>query len=155
MFDKVRILPMDKKIEFNGQSIEKVQKEFFKEDLPNREPSGAFTFYTGMSVNQNEKTLVLFQYDNHIVALANLSEICIYEDIEEDGYKGEYIFKDIQTVEPAVTISEFKKVWNEVDKFSNLKRKLDTSKFPDFLDLIKYRIDSIKPFIEKKTQVPE
>lgn len=69
----IKILPMSSKEEFPGMSIEDVQNAYFLGELIN-DQSGMYYFKkTGM--NAIEGSLVLFQFDNMIIASAQLLSI--------------------------------------------------------------------------------
>lgn len=77
-----------------GLSIEEIQNVFFLKDLPSRKDingQGKYCYKTkGMQANEGT-TLVLFQYDNKIVACADLYKIVKLE-VPEDVYHGAFYF---------------------------------------------------------------
>ena len=120
-----------------------------KEELDNRKAddylNGRFLSNAPIKFEKDINKLVLFQKRSQIIGLG------ILIDVEKniDGYVGEHKFKSIQAIEPSLTIDNIQSVWGDVETFGRTKRKLDISKFPDFLDLIKCRVKSIKNLIEK------
>lgn len=95
----IRILPMDKINEFNGNSISFVQNNFFLKDVPFRvvnNEQGIYCFKSNkIKIDKNnidvKDTYILFQYDNHIIACAKLIKIipCVHNTI----YKGYYVLE--------------------------------------------------------------
>lgn len=63
MFKNVRIVPM----KVDTDTIENVQEEYFENRLPN---SDTFYNFYDKGLNAEEDDLLLFQYDNHIIASA-------------------------------------------------------------------------------------
>jgi hypothetical protein len=131
----VRILPMDKKIEFGGQSIEEVQNSFFLSELPNREnQSGIYYFKTsGLKANLGE-TLVLFQYDNKIIACATLYDMIKFDEPKRE-FKGGLFFtpSTIKTFQP-LTHEELSEIFCKPIKFNQIKQFLDPSYIDDFFN---------------------
>jgi len=150
----VRILPMDRTHEFNDSTIDKVQEEFFLEDLPYRKDErgkGGFLYKTrGMKAERG--TIVLFQYDGKIIALAELTDIKKFEKPQFKGgeeYKGAYYFDpySIRTFKP-ISKEEMNRIWgNEFigrdgkkhpafERFNQTKQFLNPEKYPDFYSLL-------------------
>ncbi len=94
-YDEIRILPMSKKDEFENKSIKKVQYKFFLRKLPFKK-RGKFLYKKSKMNIRGTNTLVLFQYDNHIIASARLLKIKSFKK-PKDGYKGAYYF-DISSI---------------------------------------------------------
>lgn len=87
---EIRILPMSSKIFDNYEKV----KEFFLKELPSR---GNMYYYKSRKLSVEKNTLILFQYNNHIIGYA------LYNDekpIDENdpmwdyGYRGYYIFAE-------------------------------------------------------------
>ena len=78
MYTMVRILPMDKEYEFENATFQEVQNDFFLNELPSRKDingQGKYC-YKKQSMKADEgSTLVLFQYNNQIIACADLNRI--------------------------------------------------------------------------------
>ncbi|MBT2663056.1 HNH endonuclease [Bacillus sp. ISL-45] len=117
-------------------SIEDVQKNYFLGNLiDNRE--GLYYFRkTGM--NATEGCLVLFQFDNLIIASANLQNIEKYDSPIEGQYYGAYKF-DINTVRifQPITIAELNKIDSSLTRFSQSKQEINVSYWPEIDSLIK------------------
>lgn len=132
----IRILPMNGREEFPEMSIEDVQKNYFLGTLiDNRE--GLYYFRkTGM--NAYKGSLVLFQFDNLIIASANLQSIEKYDNPIEGQYFGAYKF-DINTVKvfQPITLAELKKTDSSLTRFSQSKQEIDVSYWPEIDGLIK------------------
>lgn len=150
----IRILPMDRKFEFEDMEIKEVQSEFFLEELPSREDEygkGRFRFKkSGMKAEPG--TIVLFQYDGKIIASAEITDIIKYEKLQVDenneGYNGAYYFDPdkINVFEP-LDNDDIKSIWGEqgfIDSggkehpgfkgFHQTKWFLDPQKYPEFCE---------------------
>lgn len=153
----VRILPMNKLDEWKDWGISEVQKEFLLKEL-NIERKGKYHYKTaGMKAERG--SVVLFQFDNKIIGLANLDDVKKrddpgYFDIPTDlddnpDYKGAYYFepRTIRTFKP-VNAEEIKRIWDKefIDrnsdkhpafvKFGEAKQFLDSEKYPDFCRIL-------------------
>lgn len=126
MYTMVRVLPMDQKDEFEGLTIEEVQKDFFLNQLPKRE--GEYRYKAKGLIAYKVTTLVLFQYDNHIIACADLDKIVKFEKIEEDIYRGAFYFNpnSIKVFAP-MTNADINNIFKCTKKFGQVKHSLDTS----------------------------
>jgi len=136
MSEIIRILPMDRKGEFCGESIKYIQDEFFIKDLPSRfdnigEGKYCYKKY-GMKIKKD--TLVLFQYDNMIVAIARLENIKKF-DTPQDCYHGTYYFQpeSIKVFKP-INNTLINKIFNINIKYSNTKHTIKTNFIQDFID---------------------
>ncbi len=95
----IRILPMDKRNEWKDWDTNKIRDIFLRHKLPS-ERKGKYHFKTGMKAKPG--TIVLFQFDNHIIGSAVLMYIRRsndpqYHDIETElndnpKYRGAYYF---------------------------------------------------------------
>lgn len=129
----IRILPMDKD-EHTKMPKEEVQIEFFIKDLSNRE-EGEFK-YKKRGMDSKKGELVLFQYDNSIIALAILNIVKKFKP-QIDEYKGAYYFDtDSIAVFKPIDKNEIKLIWNDFKGFGNAKKNLDPSKYPLLWDLL-------------------
>jgi len=132
---EIRIIPMSKSLEFNDKSIEVVQKEFFIEDLKNRDNCLFYLRNGGIKCDKN--TLLLFQYDNRIIACAKLVEIIKYDD-KYDGIYSEALSIDrssIQIFDP-IKPNEIKVIDYKFKKFSQARQILSINCLNDLLALI-------------------
>jgi len=70
----IRIIPMSKKEEtFNGMSMEEAQKNYFEDILVNEcNNKYYFSGLKGIAVKYGD--IILFQYDNHIIASAIVAD---------------------------------------------------------------------------------
>ena len=133
---EVRLLPMSKD-EFPNWSIEKIQNQFFLEELTNKK--GYFN-YVEKGISALKGALVLFQYDNHIIGSAKLLEVKKHKVPINNIYKGAYLFdKDsIRTFEP-LSSDDIKEIDPSFKKFSQVKQSLDPSCYEKFMALIQLR----------------
>lgn len=129
----VRILPMDAELEFYGATAEEVQQSFFLNDLPTRDPSGMYE-YRVHGLNASHGTVVLFQYQNSIIARAILDSIERF-DSPEDDYSGAFYFKanSIRVFDP-IGANEMREIWPSFKRFSQSKQRLDPSRFQNFIE---------------------
>ena len=114
--NNIRIMPMAKDEE---ETIEHVQKEYFEDRLPNKE-HGWFDYYnSGLDAIEND--LILFQYDNSIIASALFSHVIPYQK-ENYKFKGTIVLKkdSIKTFKP-ISVDDLK-------QFLDIKR-LSQTKF--------------------------
>ncbi|MDT0160686.1 HNH endonuclease [Bacillus sp. AG4(2022)] len=89
-------------------------------------------------MNVSEGCLVLFQFDNLIIASANLQTIEKYDSPFEGQYYGSYKF-DINTVKifQPITIAELNKIDSSITRFSQSKQEINVSCWPEIDGLIK------------------
>ena len=126
MYTMVRVLPMDQEGEFDGLTIKDVQKHFFSNELPKRE--GKYRYKIQGLIADKMTTLVLFQYDNHIIACADLDKVVKFEKIEEDVYRGAFYFKpsSIKVLAP-MTNADINHIFKCTKKFGQVKHSLNPS----------------------------
>lgn len=80
-YKSIRILPMDKKNEFQNKNHKYVQEEFFLKKVPEREHNSNRALYCfkkfafSKDTPLNNDTLILFQFDAKIIAMAELENI--------------------------------------------------------------------------------
>ena len=134
-YTMVRILPMDREDEFYDMEIEEVQSQFFLDELPKRNDEHGYGKYhykkQGLILNE-EPTLVLFQYDNKIVASANLINVLKFK--QPNGiYNGALYFEpnSIRTFDP-ISNQEINGIFQDSIKFGQIKHKLNSLHVKDF-----------------------
>jgi predicted HNH restriction endonuclease len=132
----IRILPMNSREEFPEMSIEDVQKNFFLGILINNREGLYYFRKTGM--NASDSSQVLFQFDNLIIASANLQSIEKYDNPIEEQYYGAYKF-DINTVKvfQPITVAELNKIDRNITRFSQSKQEINVSYWSEIDGLIK------------------
>lgn len=154
----LRILPMSKSNEWEYWNISKIHKEFLLKKLA-IERNGKYHYkYAGMKAEQG--SVILFQFDNQIIGLAELIDIKKSDDPEyfdnitelnnDSDYKGAYYFEphSIRTFEP-IKKEEMINIWNNefigrdgkkhppFERFNQTKQFLDPEKYPNFCSLLK------------------
>ncbi|MBV1819988.1 hypothetical protein [Clostridium cochlearium] len=135
---EIRILPMSKSNEFDNESIEQVQQEYFSNDLVYRQDCKYY--YRNSGIKSRKGSLILFQYDNKIIASAQLEGVEKYDKVKSGEY-GEYsggigFYKDtIQVIHP-IEANELKNIDSNFQKFSQTKQFLDINKLNQILDLL-------------------
>lgn len=141
---EIRILPMSKNTEFYDAQTDIVQNEFFMKDLQFRE--SCRYHYKNSGINCEDGTLVLFQYDNKIIASAQVKEI---EREQTEEYKGAICFyrKTIQIFEP-FSVDEITKIDSNIRVFSQAKQRININYLESIIQLIQNR----KIFFEKSYQ---
>ncbi|MFV0439790.1 MAG: hypothetical protein ACK5LV_00645 [Lachnospirales bacterium] len=126
---------MSAKTEFPNTSREDLQKNFFIGKLIN-ERNGKYFFRTsGMKASKD--ALILFQFDNSVIASANLLKIEKFDEPVNKIYSGAYYF-DAQTIkvfEPILK-EEIMEIDQNFKKFSQAKQTLDLEKQELFIKLI-------------------
>jgi hypothetical protein len=156
----VRILPMDREYEFDNRNYQEVQNDFFLNELPSRKDvngQGKYC-YKKQSMKADEgSTLVLFQYDNQIIACADLNKI-VKLTIPEDVYHGAFYFEpsSIKIFTP-ITNNELNASFNCVKKFGQVKHSLNLEYVNNFMDILS-NIESVNinklQVNEKPTCIP-
>jgi predicted HNH restriction endonuclease len=143
LVDEIRILPMSE-IEF--QNVQEVKK-FITSNFSNSK-----YFYRTKSLNSKNNTLVLFQYDNRIVASSILIDK-IKEKSVDNGiiYKGYYIFskETIKYFEEEISSIDIKKIIPSFKKFSQVMQIIDLKYLSIINNLIDYKISNSKSIEEK------
>lgn len=135
---EIRILPMSKSDEFDNESIEQVQQEYFLNDLVYRQDCKYY--YRKSGIKSRKGSLILFQYDNKIIASAQLEAVEKYDKVKSGEY-GEYsggigFHKDtIQVIHP-IEANELKNIDSHFQKFSQTKQFLDINKLNQILYLL-------------------
>lgn len=131
----IRILPMSNKEEFPGMSIEDVQENFFLSELKKRD--GIF-YFRKVGMNAPNGSLVLFQFDNLIIASAILHSIDKFDIPEKGQYYGVYKF-DIKTVKvfQPVNLDEINKIDSNITRFSQSKQEINFSFISEIEELMK------------------
>jgi hypothetical protein len=128
----VRILPMSpREKSFRGRTVEDVQTGFFLAELPFPPRNGRYRYPTA-GLNAEPGTVVLFQYENRIVARAILDRNERFER-PEDGYNGALWFdvRSIRIFEP-VGPDKLRAIWPEFRHFGHVKQFLNPAKYPAF-----------------------
>ena len=107
---------MDKGNEFKDMKTSEVQ-EFFINDLSNRKDAngeGRY-LYKKQGIKADEgSTLILFQFDNQIIASANLTKVTKLKEVEGD-YSGALYFEpnSIKIFDPIDNKTITKPLWTE------------------------------------------
>jgi hypothetical protein len=132
----VRILPMSSEIEFPGQSAKDVQAKFFLGELPLRSPAGEY-LYRSKGIQTPFGTVVLFQFQNQIIANATLERVVRF-DKPKDAYHGALYFdaNSIRVFDP-VGADKLKQVWPTFSGLGNAPLALDPERYPEFERLLK------------------
>ena len=117
---------------FNGMTIEEVQEKFFKDILIN-ECENKYYFSGLKGINIKYEDILLFQYDNHIIASAIVIDYdkrnrCII--LKEDSVK---TFDSIDKIELKSFIPSFKKFCQ-----MKLKYPTDTIEYDSLLKRVGY-----------------
>jgi 5-methylcytosine-specific restriction protein A len=130
----IRILPMSKTKEFDNATIEEIQQDYFSYQLILRQ--GKF-WYRKSGLNVQKPALILFQYDNHIIAGAVLEDT-VKNDQLRKGYSGYFRFnvQSIAVLTP-ITYNELAQVFIGLHRFTREKQKLDIANLPQLITLMK------------------
>lgn len=137
---EIRIIPMSKTLEFNNQSIGVVQQEFFIKDLKSIYDCLFYLRVGGIYCPRN--TLLLFQYDNRIIACAKLIEVIKYKK-PYDGVYDEALSLDrssIRVFDPIMP-TELKVIDHEFKKFSQARQLININCLTSLLKLINDKKD--------------
>lgn len=132
--EEIRILPMSQE-EFDYIDIEELQKTYFRGHLIN-EQDGTY-HYRKVGIKTEKNVLFLFQYNNHIVASAVLSDTVKYNTPIDGEYYGAWKFeKDTIQVFKPITLNEIQAIDNSVQGFSQVKRIIDISHLDEIVGLL-------------------
>ena len=126
---QIRILPTSSD-DFDFED-EEAMKNFFTNKLPSE---GKFHFYKNNIANP-EGTLILFQYDNAIVASGIMEDRI---DTMEMGYNGYYIFNknSINLLDTPISADELKERGIEFKKFGNTSTEIKMKYFREIKHLL-------------------
>jgi len=128
----VRILPMDRHGEFpECQSVRDLQDRFFLRELPAR-PNGKY-FYRHAGLRAKPGTVVLFQSDGAVIALAALTEAERFARPDEHGYSGALYFdvSSIRVFDP-IAAAVVSRIWANAKGLGRVKWKLDPNGYAAF-----------------------
>lgn len=134
MVPAIRILPMSESDpEFVDCGIEDVQR-WFLETLPYTK----YHYTKGLHTDQG--SLVLFQFQGHIIASAILTEKVEFAEKLDGTYRGYYQFNDASIlVFTPVNVSEMREIWVDFKGFTQATTKLDASCYQAWLQLLSRR----------------
>jgi hypothetical protein len=118
-------------LEFPATSIKQLQDEFFLRTLPFRHPAGEY-YFRSSGLNSPTGTVVLFQFENHLVASATLISANKFSSPSGE-YSGVLAFAppSIRVFEP-IDAQNLKAIWPSFRAFSNAKQSLDPELYPNF-----------------------
>ncbi len=138
---EIRILPMSKDKEFPGWSVEKVQFRYFLKDLLDKD---GYYYYCKMGMNAANGSLVLFQFNNAIIAAARILRIEKYDIPIDNFYYGAYVFdtRSINVFEP-ITFEELYAIDNTLQAFSQVKQKITYKHIEKIHKLVKSKQNPI------------
>jgi hypothetical protein len=117
--------------EFQGKSAEQVQADFFLGTLPSEPRRGRYAFKRA-GLKAEEGTVVLFQFDNRIIASATL-DWAERLSTPRGEYRGNLYFKpeSIRVFDP-VGVDRVSEIWPIVKRFNRAKYHLPPSRYPEF-----------------------
>lgn len=146
---EIRVIPMSSSEFENYNTFQDVQNKFFLEDLVTRERCAYKYRERGLKSQNN--ALLLFQYNNMIIASARLDEVEIFEDAEEGIYRGAYYLypESIQVFEP-ITLKDFQIVCPSFIGFSHTKQYIDINWLSEILKLIELKSQNYELSIKSK-----
>ena len=126
---QIRILPTSSD-DFDFED-EEAMKNFFTNKLPS---NGKFHFFKN-NVADPEGTLILFQYNNSIVASGIMEDRI---DTMEDGYNGYYLFNknSINLLSRPISKDELKEKNVGFERFGNTAKEIDMIYFGKINDLL-------------------
>lgn len=138
--NEVRLLPMSSKQEFPNMDRAEIQESFFLNTLI-YEKDGHYNFRRS-GINAPAGTLILFQFDNAVIASAKLIKVLKHDIPIEGIYNGSYVFdtSSIRVFEP-ITAEEIRKIDPKFSNFSQVKQSIDPNTFKDIMALINLKSD--------------
>jgi len=146
---RYQILPLDKEM-FDNQDIETLQQEFFEDDLIESADEYGCSYLAfeiqELPLHEDEVVYLLFQYDSKIVASGLLIDVDAFDEPDEDGFTGVYVFisSAIATFEP-VELAEFQTIFPETKSFSDEPQEFDGTKLDAFVKLVRPRLRNLEP----------
>lgn len=151
---ETRLIPMSSSEFEDYNTFEEVQNKFFLEELITRERCAYKYREKGLKSQNN--ALLLFQYNNTIIASARLDEVVAFEDTEDGVYRGAYyLYPDsIQVFEP-ITLRDFKIVCPSFIGFSQTKRYIEINCLNAILKLIELKSQNYELSIKSKEVVED
>jgi hypothetical protein len=146
---RYQILPLDETI-FEGDDVESLQEEFLEDDLIENADEYGCSYLAfqeqEIEVEDDEFKFVLFQFAGSIVACAILIDADLYDEVEEDGFTGEYVFNASSIVTfDAVSYEELKGAFPAVEPLSKVPQVLDGAGIEAFFALIRPRLRNLSP----------
>lgn len=148
---QIRILPMSKE-EFEWHSVEFVQQDYFMNKL--QYGNDYKYYYSGKGLIADPGTLILFQYDNKIVASAQLKK-----NNKEPGISEGYAHNGAFWLEPStvfvfepIELWELVKLDPKIKRFSQSKQNLNTD-LHKIIDLLKRKTDMYAMSYQEKVNV--
>ncbi|MBP2660984.1 MAG: endonuclease protein [Firmicutes bacterium] len=147
---EIRILPMSKDEEFPEWSVADMQKKYFLKNLIEKE---GYYYYRKSGINSSDGSLVLFQFNNLIIAMARIIKNEKY-NVPVDGlYYGAHIFDtDSITIFEPITFDEIYTIDNTMQPFSQVKQRINYKHLERILRLIESKQNAI---IDEELQVNE
>lgn len=145
---RYQIMPLDSEL-FEGDDLAKLQEECFEEDLIENEDEYGCSYLPfktqAISLTDEEVAYVLFQAAGKIVASALLIDIDLYDETDEDGFTGEYVFigSSIATFDP-VTLAEYQAIDASVTSFATQPQAFDGAKLEALVGFLRPRLHNLE-----------
>lgn len=133
---------MSSKEEFTDMCIDEIQTDYFLGEFIHEE-KGLY-YYRTYGMNAPKGSLILFQFDNCIIAAAKLLDV--QKDSSYSDYKGAFEF-DINLVrvfEP-ITVDEINKIDSNITVFSQAKQEINLKFMKEIEALIKSKQTTFIP----------
>ena len=149
---EMRILHLSKN-DFLNADYEQVQHDFILNQLANQN-HGEY-LYIKSQMEAGKDALVLFEYNNMIVASARLKAIKKFKKERSDNYTGAYYFYEnsIQIIEP-ILLGEINIIDFSFNLFSKSKSKIDITKYNKVIDLLSAKtINKLPEEVNKNTMI--
>src|SRR5262249_30725372 len=113
------------------RSVQDVQQGFFLKQLPSSSRGGKY-WYRVRGLDADAGTVVLFQYDDRIIASATLDRIESFDAPEGDYHGAFYFDVDSIRVFNAVGPERVRAIWPKVKRFSRAKWQLTLKGYAKF-----------------------
>jgi hypothetical protein len=128
----VRILPMSAELEFPSTTIKQLQDDFFLRELPFSHPCGEY-YFRNSGLDAPSGSVVLFQFDNHLVASAILvSSTKFVSPLGEYSGSLSFLPPSIKVFNP-IDVPKMKSFWPNFQSFSQVKQSLPPEPYPEFV----------------------
>lgn len=128
----IRILPMSAELEFPSTTIKQLQDDFFLRKLPFSHPYGEY-YFRNSGIDAPSGSVVLFQFENHLVASAVLISSTKFEaPLGEYSGSLSLLPPSIKVFSP-INVLKMKSIWTSFQSFSQVKQSLPPEQYPEFV----------------------
>jgi len=145
---RYRILPLEREV-FKGYRPETIHAEFFEEDMVGSadEYGCAYLAFQRQDLGPEDGlAFVLFQFGTRVVACGMLVDVDLFEEADEEGFTGQYVFNasSIVTFAP-LGLDGLRKAFPRLQPLGGKVQVLDPAGFDAFVELVRPTLLNIEP----------